>query len=236
MSGLDRIQKQMLEHQLLDRLRALDTDAGQPQGPANVAIGDDAGRPGAEHPPASAIRELRHAQLSRRRSERHSIEDTLRQVGRDDFGICVDCGTGIPFAQLRLDPTTQRCAGCQYLHERALANGVSRGPHAGSTQPTRTNNGGDMSANTGDTSKSSGRGGISQKVQPDAMLSAIVGSEPITRADVTKRIWDYIKSNNLQDSADRRRINADDKLLAIFDGKAQVSMFEMTKLVNQHLK
>ena len=93
-----------------------------------------------------------------------------------------------------------------------------------------------MSADTGDTSKSSGRGGISQKVQPDATLSAIVGSEPITRADVTKRIWDYIKSNNLQDSADRRRINADDKLRAIFDGKAQVSMFEMTKLVNQHLK
>lgn len=93
-----------------------------------------------------------------------------------------------------------------------------------------------MSTNTGDNSKSSGRGGISQKVQPDAMLSAIVGNEPITRADVTKRIWDYIKSNNLQDSADRRRINADEKLRAIFDGKSQVSMFEMTKLVNQHLK
>lgn len=93
-----------------------------------------------------------------------------------------------------------------------------------------------MSANTGDKGKGSGRGGITQKVQPDAMLGAIVGSEPITRADVTKRIWDYIKSNNLQDSADRRRINADDKLHAIFDGKSQVSMFEMTKLVNQHLK
>lgn len=93
-----------------------------------------------------------------------------------------------------------------------------------------------MSANTGGSGKNNGRGGIAQKVQPDAALAAVVGSEPITRADVTKRVWDYIKANKLQDAADGRRINADDKLRAIFDGKAQVSMFEMTKLVNQHLK
>jgi len=84
--------------------------------------------------------------------------------------------------------------------------------------------------------KSSGRGGIAQKVQPDAELAAIVGDEPLTRAEVTQRIWAYIKREGLQDASDRRRINADDKLRPLFDGHAQVSMFEMTRLVNRHLK
>ncbi len=78
------------------------------------------------------------------------------------------------------------------------------------------------------------RGGIAQTVQPDAQLAAIVGNSPLTRADLTKKIWDYIKANGLQDAKDRRAINADSKLRAIF-GKDQVSMFEMTKLVNQHV-
>ena len=56
------------------------------------------------------------------------------------------------------------------------------------------------------------------------------------RTEVTKKIWDYIKRNKLQDSANRRMINADDKLRSVFGGKRQVSMFEMTKLVNAHLK
>ena len=56
------------------------------------------------------------------------------------------------------------------------------------------------------------------------------------RTEVTKKIWDYIKKNKLQDAANRRMINADDKLKPVFGGKKQVSMFEMTKLVNQHLK
>jgi upstream activation factor subunit UAF30 len=80
------------------------------------------------------------------------------------------------------------------------------------------------------------RGGIAQKVQPDAQLAQVVGSESITRADLTKKVWDYIKKNNLQDSQNRRMINADDKLRPIFGGKSQVSMFEMTKLVSQHVK
>ena len=79
------------------------------------------------------------------------------------------------------------------------------------------------------------RGGIAQTVQPDATLAAIVGNEPLTRADLTKKIWEYIKANDLQDAKDRRAINADGKLREIF-GKDQVSMFEMTKLVNQHVK
>jgi upstream activation factor subunit UAF30 len=63
-----------------------------------------------------------------------------------------------------------------------------------------------------------------------------VGDRPMPRTEVTKKIWDYIKKNNLQDSKNRRMINADEKLKSVFNGKRQVSMFEMTKLVNQHLK
>jgi upstream activation factor subunit UAF30 len=80
------------------------------------------------------------------------------------------------------------------------------------------------------------RGGIAQKVQPDAQLASVVGSDTLTRADLTKKVWDYIKKHDLQDSQNRRMINADDKLRPIFGGKEQVSMFEMTKLVNQHVK
>lgn len=84
--------------------------------------------------------------------------------------------------------------------------------------------------------KSPGRGGLAAPVTPSKELGAIVGNEPLTRGEVTKRVWDYIKANNLQDEKNRRNINADDKLKPIFGGKSQVSMFEMTKLVNQHLK
>jgi len=71
---------------------------------------------------------------------------------------------------------------------------------------------------------------------PSAVLAAVVGSMPIPRTEVTKKIWDYIKKNKLQDSINRRLINADEKLKAVFGGKKQVSMFEMTKLVSNHLK
>jgi chromatin remodeling complex protein RSC6 len=71
---------------------------------------------------------------------------------------------------------------------------------------------------------------------PSAMLAAVVGAMPMPRTDVTKKIWDYIKKNKLQDSINRRLINADEKLRAVFGGKKQVSMFEMTKLVSNHLK
>jgi chromatin remodeling complex protein RSC6 len=73
-------------------------------------------------------------------------------------------------------------------------------------------------------------------MQPDEALAAIVGSDPLPRTEVTKKVWDYIRSNNLQDAKDRRTINADDKLKKVFNGKASVTMFEMTKLVNGHLK
>jgi chromatin remodeling complex protein RSC6 len=73
-------------------------------------------------------------------------------------------------------------------------------------------------------------------LQPDDMLAAVVGSRPLPRTQVVKKIWEYIKARGLQDKTNRRMINADDNMMAIFDGKRQVSMFEMTKLVNKHLK
>ena len=71
---------------------------------------------------------------------------------------------------------------------------------------------------------------------PSAVLAAVVGANPLPRTDVTKKIWDYIKKHKLQDSVNRRNINADDKLKAVFGGKKTVSMFEMTKLISAHLK
>ena len=71
---------------------------------------------------------------------------------------------------------------------------------------------------------------------PSAMLAAVVGATPMPRTEVTKKIWDYIKKNKLQDAINRRLINADEKLRAVFGGKGKVSMFEMTKLVSNHLK
>ena len=71
---------------------------------------------------------------------------------------------------------------------------------------------------------------------PSAMLAAVVGASPLPRTEVTKKIWDYIKKNKLQDAINRRLINADEKLKAVFGGKGKVSMFEMTKLVSNHLK
>ena len=70
---------------------------------------------------------------------------------------------------------------------------------------------------------------------PSAALAAVVGAKPLPRTEVTKKIWKYIKKYDLQDAKNRRNINADDKLKPVFGGKKQVSMFEMTKLVNNHL-
>ena len=71
---------------------------------------------------------------------------------------------------------------------------------------------------------------------PSASLAAVIGGSPMPRTEVTKKIWDYIKKNKLQDAINRRLINADEKLRAVFGGKGKVSMFEMTKLVSNHLK
>ena len=87
--------------------------------------------------------------------------------------------------------------------------------------------------------KSSSKGGgkgLAAEVTPSSELAAVIGSNPMPRSEVTKKVWDYIKANGLQDQQNKRMINADDKLRVIFGGKNQVSMFEMTALVNKHLK
>ena len=73
-------------------------------------------------------------------------------------------------------------------------------------------------------------------VHPDTALAAVVGSAPLPRTQVTKKLWAYIKRRGLQDKKKRTMINADDNLKVVFGGKKQVTMFEMTKLVSRHLK
>jgi chromatin remodeling complex protein RSC6 len=72
-------------------------------------------------------------------------------------------------------------------------------------------------------------------VTPDAALALVVGSKPLPRTELTKKLWDYIKKNGLQDKKDKKMINADAALKAVFNGKSKVSMFEMTKLVSGHV-
>ena len=73
-------------------------------------------------------------------------------------------------------------------------------------------------------------------MQPSPQLSTVVGSSPMPRTEVTKKLWQYIKRKGLQDQKERRMINADENLKPIFGGKSKVSMFDMTKMVNKHLK
>jgi upstream activation factor subunit UAF30 len=104
--------------------------------------------------------------------------------------------------------------------------------------------GGRKGAKKSSRKKAAKRGGAKRKpnaafmrpVQPDSSLSAVVGSSPMPRTEVTKKLWQYIKRNGLQDQRERRMINAEDKLRAVFGGKGKVSMYEMTKLVSRHMK
>ena len=73
-------------------------------------------------------------------------------------------------------------------------------------------------------------------VQPDAVLAAVIGNKAVPRTEVTKKLWQYIKKNGLQDKKNKRMINADAALKPVFANKASVNMFEMTKLVGKHLK
>ena len=88
--------------------------------------------------------------------------------------------------------------------------------------------------------KSAGRGranaAFMAPVSPDSALAAVVGDKPMPRTEITKRLWAYIKKNDLQDSKNRRMINADANLKVVFGGKSAVNMFDMTKLVGKHLK
>jgi chromatin remodeling complex protein RSC6 len=86
------------------------------------------------------------------------------------------------------------------------------------------------------TSKRKPNAAFMRPVQPDDKLSLIVGSKPLPRSELTKKLWEYIKKHGCQDKKKRTMINADDALRPVFNGKSQVSMFEMTKLVSGHLK
>lgn len=77
---------------------------------------------------------------------------------------------------------------------------------------------------------------LMKPVQPDEALAKVVGSTPLPRGELTKKLWDYIKKNGLQDPAKKTNINADEALKVVFNGKSQVTMFEMTKLVSGHVK
>jgi upstream activation factor subunit UAF30 len=79
-------------------------------------------------------------------------------------------------------------------------------------------------------------GALAKPVQPDEALAAVVGSQPLPRTEITKKVWEYIRHHGLQDAQNRRNINADDKLQALFGGKPQATMFELTKFINQHLR
>ena len=95
------------------------------------------------------------------------------------------------------------------------------------------------SAKTAKTAKKPARtanAAFMKPVTPSAALAEVVGSKPLPRTEVTKKLWAYIKKNGLQDMKNRRNINADATLKAVFGGKATVNMFEMTKLVGKHLK
>src|SRR5581483_5422624 len=86
------------------------------------------------------------------------------------------------------------------------------------------------------TSKRKPNAAFMKPVTPDAALSEVVGSKPLPRTELTKKLWAYIKKNGLQDKKNKRMIKSDDALKTVFGGKAQVNMFEMTKLVNKHVK
>lgn len=82
----------------------------------------------------------------------------------------------------------------------------------------------------------SGGGGFMKPLTLSGDLAAVIGSKPVPRTEIIKKMWVYIKKNNLQDKTNRRMINADSKLKVVFGGKNQVSMFELAKVINNHVK
>lgn len=85
-------------------------------------------------------------------------------------------------------------------------------------------------------SATKGNAGLAAPLTPSPELAKVVGKEPLPRTEIIKKMWEYIREHGLQDSDNKRMINADDKLKAVFDGKDQVSMFELAKVINNHVK
>ncbi len=78
--------------------------------------------------------------------------------------------------------------------------------------------------------------GLKAPLTPSPALAAVVGSTPLPRTEIIKKIWDYIKAKGLQDAQNKRMINSDDKLKELFEGKKQISMFDLAKVVSKHVK
>lgn len=132
-------------------------------------------------------------------------------------------------------PATKKKTASKTSAKKASARRTSSGKATGGKK------GAGKAAGRKTTASKKGRGGSAnpafmKPMQPDAELAAIVGAKPISRTEITKKVWDYVKSHNLQDEENRRIINADEKLQPLFGGKKRVSMFEITRLVNQHIK
>src|SRR6476619_6433934 len=149
--------------------------------------------------------------------------------GRGAAGLC-----GIP------ESGPCRAAGCSLLRDSPLKTLVLRGRNVHNrAQPDRRSRerplqGDDMAKKAA--AKRKPNAAFMKPVQPSAALSEVVGSKPIPRTEVTKKLWAYIKKNGLQDKKNKRMIKSDDALKPVFGGKATVNMFEMTKLVSKHLK
>lgn len=129
--------------------------------------------------------------------------------------------------------------------KKSARKGAKRGAAKKSSRKGAAKRGGaKKAAKSGGRKKSAKRSGAKRTpnaafmkpMTPSAQLSSVVGSAPLPRTEVTKKLWSYIKRKGLQDQKNRRQINADENLRPIFGGKSNVSMFEMTRLVNKHLK
>lgn len=136
-------------------------------------------------------------------------------------------------------------AGLFFLSERATSRSPALGERSRDTSPGRGGDSGRMAAkktakkpaakkSTGG-AKRKPNAAFMKEMTPSSVLAEVVGNKPLPRTEVVKKLWAYIRKNNLQDPKEKRMINADDKLKAVFGGKKQVSMFEMTKLVNKQL-
>jgi chromatin remodeling complex protein RSC6 len=128
--------------------------------------------------------------------------------------------------------------------KKTAKKGARKSAKKSSAKKGAKRGGAKKSAKSGARKKSAKRSGAKRTpnaafmkaMTPSSQLATVVGSTPLPRTEVTKKLWAYIKRKGLQDSKNRRNINADENLKPVFGGKGQVSMFEMTKLVNKHLK
>ena len=123
--------------------------------------------------------------------------------------------------------------------KKASAKGSARGAKSAKAAKSAKSAGASKGAAKSAAKKGGGRkanAAFMRPVTPSATLAAVVGDQPLPRTEVTKRLWAYIKKNGLQDQKNKRMIKADDTLKSVFGGKAQVNMFEMTKLVGKHLQ